>query len=57
MKGFEVFPRDGVNLPTLCVWELAPVLREKEAWVRFLRSPRDEAAGRSWLADCQGGEG
>lgn len=52
MKGFEVFPRQRSHLATLSVWELAPVLREKEAWGRFLRSPRDEAAGRFWLSDC-----
>jgi len=43
--------KPGEDAPTLCVWELAPVWHEREAWVRFLRSERDEAAKRAWLAD------
>lgn len=41
----------GADAPTLCAWELAPVWHEREAWVRFLRSARDEAAKRAYLAD------
>ena len=43
--------RPGVDAPTLCVWELAPVWHEREAWVRYLRSARDEAAKRAYLED------
>lgn len=46
----------GVDAPTLCVWELAPVWHERGAWVRYLRSARDEAAKRAWLADRLSGE-
>ncbi len=43
--------RPGVDAPTFCVWELAPIWHERQAWVRYLRSPRDEAAKRAYLAD------
>jgi hypothetical protein len=56
MKEFAVFPRLGSHLPTFCVWELAPVMREKSAWERFLFSARDEAAASAWLADRGDGE-
>jgi hypothetical protein len=51
MADFELFPRDGAHKPTLCVWELVPVWHEQQAWVRFLTSSRDEAAGEAWLQD------
>jgi hypothetical protein len=51
MADFALFPRDGDHKPTLCVWELVPVWHEQGAWVRFLTSPRDEAAAEAWLAD------
>jgi len=51
-----VFPRCGGHLPTFCVWELAPVMREKSAWERFLMSDRDGAAAAAWLADRGDGE-
>ena len=51
MADFALFPRDGAHKPTLCVWELVPVWHEQQAWVRFLASSRDEAAGQAWLAD------
>ncbi len=51
MSGFAPFPRDGEHKPTLCVWELVPVWHEQEAWVRFLKSKRDEAAAHQWLLD------
>jgi hypothetical protein len=51
MADFEIFPREGAHKPMLCVWELVPVWHEQQAWVRFLTSSRDEAAGRAWLED------
>ncbi|HTG35764.1 MAG TPA: hypothetical protein VLB76_22805 [Thermoanaerobaculia bacterium] len=51
MADFELFPRGGAHKPTLCVWELVPVWHEQQAWVRFLTSPRDEAAAQVWLSD------
>jgi hypothetical protein len=41
----------GVSAPTLCVWELAPVWHEREAWTRYLYSSRDTAAKHAYLAD------
>lgn len=55
MRDFAPFPRDDVHKPTLCVWELVPVWHEQQAWVRFLTSSRNEAAGQSWLNDCFAG--
>jgi hypothetical protein len=55
MADFAPFPREGMHKPTFCVWELAPVWHEKEAWERFLRSARDETAAQAWLADCYAG--
>ena len=48
MTDFALFPREGEHKPTFCVWELAAVWHEKEAWVRFLKSQRDEPAMRVW---------
>jgi hypothetical protein len=48
--------RPGWDAPTLCVWELAPVWHEREAWVRYLCSARDEAAKRAYLADHLAGQ-
>ena len=48
---FAVFPRQGPQLPTLCIWELGAVLHEQQAWRRYLYSPRDEAAQLAYLAD------
>jgi len=55
MPGFEPFPRDGAHKPAFCVWELVPVWHEQQAWVRFLTSPRDEAAAEAWLGDLYSG--
>jgi len=34
-----------------CVWELGAVWHERHAWVRFLSSPRDEAAKLAYIND------
>lgn len=51
--GQDVFEpaRPGVDAPTLCVWELAPVWHERQAWVRYLESKRDERSVRAFLDD------
>lgn len=36
---------------TFCVWELAPVMHERHAWVRFLSSARDERAKQDYVSD------
>jgi hypothetical protein len=51
MSDVAPFPREGTHKPTFCVWELAPVWHEKEAWERFLQSPRDATAAQGWLRD------
>jgi hypothetical protein len=56
MSEFAPFPREGSHKPTLCVWELVTVWHEQQAWVRFLNSPRDEAAARLWLRDQYAGD-
>lgn len=48
---FTLFPRQGPQLPTYCVWELGAVLHEQQAWRRYLYSSRDEAAKRAYLSD------
>lgn len=55
MADFALWPRDGMHKPTYCVWELAPVWHEKEAWERFLKSARDETAAQGWLRDLYAG--
>ena len=55
MADFALFPRDESHKPTFCVWELAPVWHEKQAWERFLNSARDELAAQAWLEDRYAG--
>jgi hypothetical protein len=50
-QDFRDFSRPGPHLPTFCVWELGAVCHELRAWLRFLRSERDETALETWLAD------
>ncbi len=55
MADFALFPREKESKPAFCVWELAAVWHEKQAWERFLTSGRDESAAQSWLADVYAG--
>lgn len=41
----------GVDGSTLCVWELAPVWHDRQAWVRYLFSDRTEVNKRLYLMD------
>ncbi len=43
--------RPGVDAPTLCVWELGVVDHERAAWIRYLRSARDDDAKQAYLDD------
>lgn len=43
---FETSPK-----ATYCVWELAAVWHERNAWVRFLSSKRDDAAKLAYVND------
>jgi len=55
MADFALFPRQHIHKPTFCVWELAPVWHEQQAWTRFLESARDESAAQLWLEDLYTG--
>jgi hypothetical protein len=55
MAEFALFPREGTHKPTLCVWEMTPAWHEREAWLRFLASSRDEEAALGWLRDRYAG--
>ena len=46
---FHPWPLEGSHRPTFCVWELGAVAHEREAWSRFLRSPRDRDARLDYL--------
>lgn len=52
---FRPWPIEGTHRPTFCVWELGAVWHEQQAWSRYLRSPRDDAAKQAYLrASYQG---
>ena len=55
MTEFALFPREAAHKPTYCVWELVPVWHEQQAWVRFLRSDRNQKAAETWLRDTYEG--
>jgi hypothetical protein len=46
---FHPWPLEGTHRPTFCVWELGVVHHEQQAWSRYLRSERDEAARQVYL--------
>jgi hypothetical protein len=52
---FHPWPLEGSHRPTFCVWELGAVAYEREAWARFLRSPRDRDARFDYLRDAYQG--
>ncbi len=52
---FRLWPRPGTRIPTFCVWELAAVWPEQQAWSRFLRSARSDADVEAYLADSYAG--
>jgi hypothetical protein len=49
--GYRLLDFEQSHRGTYCVWELAPVWHERQAWQRFLLSPRDEAAKQAYLDD------
>ena len=51
MSDFALFPLDDPHKGTFCVWESGALWHEVGAWKRYLRSTRDEAAKRAYLAD------
>jgi len=48
---FQPFTFKGLHRGTYCVWELAAVWHEQQAWKRFLLSGRDESSRLSYLRD------
>lgn len=49
-RSFELFPLE-THVPTFCVWEMAPVWHEQQAWVRYRLSERDEHTTNVHLND------
>lgn len=52
---FHPWPLAGPHRPTFCVWELGVVAHERDAWARFLRSPRDRDARLDYVRDTFAG--
>ena len=52
---FRPWPIEGTHRPTFCVWEFGAVWHEQQAWSRYLRTSRDEAAKRIYLRDSFAG--
>lgn len=53
---FSLFALPGPHRATFCVWELAAVNHERQAFSRYLYSTRDDAAKREYLTDSYQGE-
>lgn len=51
MQDFGDWDRPMPHPATFCVWELGAVFHEQKAWIRYLRSGRDQTAIAAWLAD------
>ena len=49
--GYTPVTDAGRQRGTYCVWELGAVWHERQAWVRYLRSTRDEEAKYAYLTD------
>jgi hypothetical protein len=54
--GYELVMFEGSHRGTYCVWELGAVWHERDAWVRFLSSRRDEAAKLAYVNDLFEGQ-
>jgi hypothetical protein len=52
---FALFTFEGTHRGTFCVWEMGAVWHEQQAWKRYLRSARDDAARDVYLGDCFSG--
>lgn len=49
--GFAPLPSGDPHKGTFCVWEMGAVLHERQAWTRYLFSPRDQQARQEYLTD------
>jgi hypothetical protein len=56
MRAFAPSPAAGVHRPTFCVWEMAAVWHETNAWRRYLLSERGPADFSQWQSDTLSGE-
>lgn len=52
---FQMAERDNTT-GTYCVWVIPAVTHEQQAWLTYLRSPRDAAARRRYCEDQASGE-
>jgi hypothetical protein len=52
---FSKFELSGTHRATFCVWELAIVWHEQQAWKRFLLSDQSEAAKTAYLLETYRG--
>ena len=50
-EGYQQIIFDNIPRATYCVWELGPVWHERNAWVRFLASKRDDMAKLAYVND------
>ena len=50
-EGYQPLLFEGNHRGTYCVWELGPIWHERNAWVRFLSSSRDEQAKLAYIND------
>jgi hypothetical protein len=53
--GYAPVPQESNHKATYCVWELGAVWHERNAWVQFLSSPRDDSAKLAYVEDCFSG--
>jgi hypothetical protein len=51
VEGYQPLLFTGSHRGTYCVWELGPIWHERNAWVRFLSSQRDEQAKLAYIND------
>jgi hypothetical protein len=49
--GYQINTYENTHRGTYCVWELGAVWHERNAWMQFLSSPRDEAAKQAYIND------
>lgn len=49
MDGFALYPQEGPHKDTYCVWELAAVCHEMQAWTTYLKSNRTEQDADRYL--------
>jgi len=50
-EGYQPLLFEESHRGTYCVWELGPIWHERNAWVRFISSSRDEQAKLAYVND------